>query len=127
MFSFMMTVCVHEATFSLVCVYFLAALLLSITSLDTISFCWHSNKHINQLYNLIPECLRALVCAAKLEPKKEVIIMIQSDKSMPCTVINTRQINPCETDVSSSAIKQDFYSCSKQPEHLKHVSHFCVL
>lgn len=31
--------------------------------------------------------------------------MIQSNESMPCTVINTKQINSCETDGPGSAIK----------------------
>lgn len=31
--------------------------------------------------------------------------MIRSNESMPCTVINTKQINSCETDGRGSTIK----------------------
>ena len=34
--------------------------------------------------------------------------MIQSNESMPCPVINTKQINSCETDGPGSAIKGQY-------------------
>ncbi len=78
---------------------FLAVSLLPITSLDTVSF------QILILISCKTWCLRAPVCAATGAKQKWSNILIQSNESMPCPVINTKLISSCETDRPGSAVK----------------------